>query len=1668
MPIMMPTGSPSMVDASTRTILPEVTPAASPISREKFDAISMSVFNRVNESDVGVSPWEHVGRYAAGVAIDTADSIWSTPLNPFGDRGDVWSLASEEEKAYYERHKGLIEGSSAVVGGLGLAVAAEALVIPRIAGALASSTALTGTSVWRATKAWNVMSRVNMMRAQKAAAEAGEAYGLYSTATGRAFLANRVTAGAAVATRTMPAEYALMWNNEAFNSGEWSREGFWVGVGAAAGGAFGTVAARSAVRKLANSQEIRDIRAAPFASAGVSNDLTSANHLDVLNRIDPNGIQLKESAKTTEFLIGSRAANPNGYEEAAENATRLHKIRDEFKQLAVDSIQKQIVNGIPGVDTLKLRVADLPEARHIVDVTAKTDPWLFHGLDSMGLAKGSIKHAREQRAAHIEQLRIQATVASEKGMTKEAQRLNRMQRQLKLQDENVLINGSWMNPDSDLAKAVVEHQPERVIGQVKNIEGTEGLSIDLPQSGKVMIDASLTPLSGSKKIEVHKLSIKDRLHLDEMSNQLVRKLARKDAKVHFSLTDKATESWYSLDLAAEIMDAGGKVNFNLKKATLANAEDIKRQSLRLKARAALAEVGAMGRITPEVRFRYNLPAPTAMERLEDAAGDGFRQWLMRAAKDEGSYRELAQGLSDYRTIQGIDLLPPKDAPLPSISGDTLKFNRNQKGQWLRPIIGYFDPPSAIEKISQKGHSTAMTLRKAEKTYTLLNSKTHVSALADKLVKSPNLPIAMDVRGMHSDQMTGLGGGATQAVGEVLPKRFRGRDQKNILAGTHLQEETERHGLETYRAMMESAGMQDIVTRITSAGHAPQRAMLDQYFSLRSGWDIEDVAELKDGMFGFVLKDSETNRRRLGMSAGDEWDDYTMMPNERLGQPIAVDADSFAVIKAFGDLTKPLRESDNVLRKAKGQKEINDRPFYVPPADTKGALVGFVFDPADQLVPGRTIVARNPDEYRNLVKRTLADLGKNSGYTIRDRDQLTSLRDIWDEAGMDWIDPGISTATAGMGSQKGGLVGAYVRQGAFMEALDWVKRKTIAQSQDTLRQIMEESILQARVLGVAEASVSGNKKMRTIFDEYEAALLGSSPRFAETSILDKGLRHVEERIDSVLANSAITYPARYIVDLAQRIGMDPTDLSGKKTYKQIAEAMGEYTPYASAVEYLESRGVKRPPTVKGMTRTMNTLAASVLLRWFELPHAVMNGLGLIATMPAAVMAGKAPISTFTNVKGQNIGFIDGVKIMSQGMKDMFTKRGSHDFKIMVKNGDANQSVMEYHTALGAVNSQAGALKWMKEADKWVSIASDKSESWSRQIAHFVGLRLADYQGIVGDTARHNFAREIANSMIADYAPINRPELFQSGLGSMVGLFQSYALNHYTKMFRWMENGEFGKMGLQAGMQASMFGLGGTYGMGHLFDLRDSMTASGSEPTAIDLIYEHFGPVLGGAIAHGSVSEISQLAFWTRGDTNFRVPGMSGTLAPLEVGTKVARGFVDGVSAFLNAMPGEGTHAMMEVVQREMPNRVLKSWLTLLNGGQEIDAYGQVMAETRTWMDTVARVVGVRSSRQQSELEAYYAGKGAIERDASKIEKLRESFRSAVRNNNGNVADVNPIQYFNDYVEAGGNPRLFKTWLRDLLRDADSSRAVNGLKSSLSTTRSALETWRFGAYGALAVE
>ena len=118
---------------------------------------------------------------------------------------------------------------------------------------------------------------------------------------------------------------------------------------------------------------------------------------------DPSQIALKESAYTTEFFVGARAAAPA--DASVKNRSTVYFMNEQYKDFAIDSVQKLVSKGVDGVSTIKSSAKDLPEIVNLVHVTAAADPMVVHGLATMGIMKGtSITEAFEQRAKYIESI----------------------------------------------------------------------------------------------------------------------------------------------------------------------------------------------------------------------------------------------------------------------------------------------------------------------------------------------------------------------------------------------------------------------------------------------------------------------------------------------------------------------------------------------------------------------------------------------------------------------------------------------------------------------------------------------------------------------------------------------------------------------------------------------------------------------------------------------------------------------------------------------------------------------------------------------------------------------------------------------------------------------------------------------------------------------------------------------------------------------------------------------------------------------------------------------------------------------------------------------------------------------------------------------------------------
>lgn len=1647
------------------------------IPQEMQDQIGDRIFNRINRTNVGVGAAEHVARWTAGTAIDLVDSVYGNQYIPGTERGDVWSLFDDtDEKEYYERNRGIIEGSSALTGSLATLAVANYAVLPRVASGLANSTFLSSSRLWRAGKALNTSARAGVLVAQKEAAASGTAYRLMASAAGRKYLGVQVAKGAAVGAAEEAVLYGVLNANEAMYTGDLSKDLFWASLGPIAGAGIGALGARSAVRAYANARGIRDIRAKGLDPAGASNVLVSDAGLDRLHLAED---RLKESARFTELMVASRAETPGAAPLPIKG--RMEEVRGQFGALADDSLQKILNRGLDGVKTERGKLKDSASFIAFREA-AKDDPFVAHGLDRLGRPESTIDEAFKARAEYIEKLE------------KEGKELG-LARALEEQEPMLFFNGRFNEAASKEAKAIADFDPSVV--QIEKVKTGAAVKVPL-RGGQTRISESFK-IGGGKGKNFSTLEVADQLKVIEGTKQLLARM--KQQKLGFNLPKQA--NWFQIDSAAEYQRMGGQVNW--RDAGFENMEEAMLESLTFKAKELLSKKGSTGEITEWDRLAFNLPGGTAFERIEDSSGDLLREWLKQAIAANAVGRkssaitviqDLQEALDNVKQLQGFDLRKSRTGGLNDsgrIDGAMFKWNRDKKGNWVKPLLGYFDPEDVRQPLSKEGLAEAHAIQKATAIKELLDTKHgssgFIAKLTSTILEMPEAKTAMNMLGLSDDQITGVGNALSQLAGEGLTQRFRWRDNPVMLAASRIQEIVHRQSNARIEALFSKTGLSDTLVRVNSSGNQASKAMLNQFFSSKAGWDLEEIPVRMHGKLNaFQLADTPKNRARLGV---EEVAEGTLLTNPRTGKEIVVDDLGMNALEQFGRVSDQLLIDRNRLRRAHGLRPIERTSYYTPPPNLEGKRVAFVFDEFDQVVGGWTIVADGDEGFKSLYARTEKDLveefGEGHGYTIREQSSLEAVKDIYDEAGLDWIDPGFSLAPGK--SQFGNLASRFVNPRAFEDALEWAKRQTLNQGNETIRTIYAEQLQIARLHSAVEKHAKGIPtqkldKHRNIYDEYVTALTGKQQGYSESSMTGRVFRSVEDALNKVLSDRPQML-GLHVADLLGRLGVPIGKQAAIRSYPQMVNIMGEYTPFKHAMDYAESTlQIQRPADVRKWTQRLNRLSAATMLRWLELPHALLNLTGIMATMPALARSGKSPITVGFKLKGgSRVGVPDSARILAGAMKDMISNRKSThaDWEHMVKMGDASQEVADFNRQMAVIDSPTTFRRVMmgtgrkedgivksRGIDGMLGVMTDTTEDWSRQYSHFVGLRLADYHGIQGMGARHEFAREIANAAIADYSPANRPELFQTAFGSLYGTFLSYMLNQNQKMFRWLEKGQFEEFGIHLAAQASLFGALGVPGAKQIMAARDWWEESGSqEPTALDRLYAQFGPSMGSVLANGGISAFG-LAFHTRGDASIRTPTYQ-TVNPLEnPGIKTIAGVTkvinNTVQAALDDYPDNVGEQLVQTLTREMPNRVMKGWLTVMQGGQEIDRYGQVAAETRTWLDTTARLIGLRSTRQQAELEQYYVSKGQTAKDAARRDKLRINIKNAIRKNQESGAEIDWIGYFEKYVKSGGNPKSFRSWVKELTRTAGSSRAVKQLERDLRSPSQQLRAWRFGAYGA----
>lgn len=1074
---------------------------------------------------------------------------------------------------------------------------------------------------------------------------------------------------------------------------------------------------------------------------------------------------------------------------------------------------------------------------------------------------------------------------------------------------------------------------------------------------------------------------------------------------------------------------------------------------------------------------------------------GLKAEVEAAAKIQGLTDDFARGFQE-------------------MTGRSFDFMMTRDGEELVPLMIY-KRPMAQDDWARDALDYSIANRKAFQRSLLVGqtSDPFNKALVEGLFNDPNYRQALKVGELSDNQHTGIipgtGNLAPQSffgslTNAVSTREWRDRDILTMSSASRFRDAQDRltRGI---MAQVISDTMGDVLTRVAAPRAGESRVMLNHFFSQRQGWTLaEEIVEgkrmdkakiqevaLPNGKTGyqFILADNPNNAARFKAQFGEEMAKNQPLVNAQ-GVPIVVDELGLEALTRFEGLTEYRRKAQNTLLRAQGMSQIERQYFWAPSQQTYGKFIAMTFDATGKVVPGWGIVANTAAELAAREAELSKRAGFQNGWTVRRKDSVTQFMDLWDKAQMDWHDASLTMVQSGK-VNKGLTAGQDIDLHAWERANAMMVDGFIDHGRDVLRFMTKDAVDAARIraeIGRGEEAVGrGDRQLKHggIFDRYVQNITGTPASSDRNGMIAPIFKAIEDRVDAFLVDrtpsSAKVYGA--LQDKFKMVPWAKSD-TNQKLFDKLVRDLGPYMPFKNVSQLVESQtGHALPKEMKEISAKISWFEATSKLRWLESVHGIMNVGSLIHNLPAITKTLQRGVGETAEQHGKRVGHVATIfgdnykvavpnpaKLMYLAMKDARATHMDEFTRKATERGYMNQEVAELERQFSAIKTPgalrgfffgnphadastlAGKIAKRGGLDHYLGYISDKSEDYTRRMAMYYGRRLADLQGITKVDDQIVYAHDVANKVIANYDPRNRPEIFQGALGAPIGLFQSYVVNYYQRLFRMFETKDTKALATQALWQGAVFGI---HSFGPFWSAANSMFFDRGESQAdlTDSFENRLGTQDADILSYGLLANMPKLFnllpgvegieganIYTRGDTNVRLPVVNLPIAD-SIG-KMWGGVNQLVDAFTETNAELTSQQVAEIMSNSIGNRPLAGMIEVFGAdGYDTDPNGQVVSRAENFlsMDTAYRLIGVKSMAQQKDVEAFYQNKEATEAQAAKQTALRLATRANIRSGN---FDALP-DLFVEYVENGGRKEYFTRWYKDAMESALETRSERQL-------------------------
>lgn len=777
-----------------------------------------------------------------------------------------------------------------------------------------------------------------------------------------------------------------------------------------------------------------------------------------------------------------------------------------------------------------------------------------------------------------------------------------------------------------------------------------------------------------------------------------------------------------------------------------------------------------------------------------------------------------------------------------------------------------------------------------------------------------------------------------------------------------------------------------------------------------GWrGMPKLEEVYEGntLIGYKipLENHATNRKMLEDIYGivpEKDADLGYMPRPVFGKDKTFDELVISPLAAAGmlainEISQDVLSHINQLRKLAGLKEITRKPLHMLPKNLadkeKVWLLNADTGELHSIASGNTAVqakAFAKEEIENAKRQGVnlfeATEKEIENYNLVKLEDFTKMVDF-------------STSFKQTGAARGTSYGQTIEIGP--EVLRR-QQETLINQYNTIRKVASsmffEPELRAAELSAKTSGLNTStlEKGRTIWDSWMRRALGIKSGDRKQTI-GKFYGAVEDVYDSILQkvwDQKVT-----LLKGGQSVGQ------AERAFADLQKTLPEYNPFKDSMEFMQNTmKITAPHSAVKHAVKLNALAGATMLRMLNLGLATVNIMTLPTLIP--VVAGalkrkpsqsveqwKSEIAAWSSPVDDSIALWNPTRATITGTHFFFTEEGRKVLKEAGAKGHLWQKTVE-QMQLFTSPSKGYHERMLTKAVDTLSIATDKTEEWSRGLSYATFYKLGKDNLGMKHEASMEFAHQMANKVIGDFRPNNRPQIFQGAAGAPFGLFTTFAWNYMQRVFGYVEKEQFGSFFRQMGLQAAFFGSKSLPGFNQYVD-HFTANYDGTE-NMVDRLQNAYGTEMTDALLFGSVGSLTGIAAYTR--TDIRLPGSNFlrdyNITDMAPAAGMIKKTYQGISDFAGSLAsnqGFNGRQIAENVARTFPISGVRGIVEIANG-QSVDSRGQIVNEhVRTATGIAAKVLGMKPLREQLVIEEM----ARVRATSMKMADARREFRMMAR-------------------------------------------------------------------------